>query len=74
VGSSFFRRLFAVHNLKDLQAGDAVRVVGYRGVAWVREVRDDHAVIVWAMDRRDILPLVSLRRVRPCGHGLDRRL
>ena len=60
-------------SLKDLQPGDAVRIKGYRGVAWVGEINGDNAVVFWAKDRRDIVPLICLRRCRACGHGLDRR-
>jgi hypothetical protein len=73
VGRFFLRRWF-IQSLKDLEAGDAVRVVGYRGVAFIESVNGDHALVVWAKDRRAILPLVSLRRVKPCGGGLDRRV
>lgn len=72
MGRYFLRRWFS-RALKDIEPGDAVRIVGYRGVAWVREINDDVAVIVWAKDRRDILPLVALRRVRAERGDLDRR-
>jgi hypothetical protein len=72
VGRSFLRRLFS-QQLRDIQPGDAVRVVGYSGVAWVREISGDTAVVVWGKDRRAILMLVQLRRVKAVGHQLDRR-
>jgi hypothetical protein len=72
VGRFSLRRWFR-HSLNDLEAGDAVRVVGYRGVAFVESVHGETALIVWAKDRRAVMPLLSLRRVRPCGGGLDRR-
>ena len=72
MAGSFFRRLFA-RSLRDLEAGDAVRVKGYSGVAWVREINGDIAVIVWAKDRREILPVFTLRRVGAAGHSFDRR-
>jgi len=72
VGRSFLRRWFSA-SLKDLEPGDAVRIKGFRGVAWVGEINGDMAVVFWAKDRRDIVPIISLRRVGPGGHFLDRR-
>ena len=72
MGRSFLRRLFA-QSLRDIHPGDAVRIVGYRGVCFVREVNGDTAVVVYGMDRRDILPVVALRRVKAVGHKYDTR-
>ena len=69
----FFLSRWFRSSLKDLEPGDAVRVVGYRGVAFVESVADDHALIVYGRDRRSIVPLVSLRRCRACAPELDRR-
>lgn len=69
----FFLTRWFRQSLKDLEPGDAVRVVGYRGVAFVESTAEDHALIVYGRDRRSIVPLVSLRRVRACGAELDRR-
>ena len=73
MGRFFLRRWFS-QSLKDIEPGDAVRIVGYRGVAFVESVTGDHALVGWAMDRREIVPLVSLRRVKPARGDLDRRL
>ena len=72
MGRSFLRRWFS-QSLKDIEAGDAVRIVGYRGVAFVVSVNNEMALVVWAKDRRDIVPIVSLRRVKAGGSSLDRR-
>ena len=72
MGRYFIRRWF-IQTLKDIEPGDAVRIVGYRGVAFVESVSTDHAVVVWAKDRRSIVPLVSLRRAKAQRGDLDRR-
>lgn len=68
----FFRRLFA-QSVGDVEPGDFVRRIGFWGVGIVESITDGCAVVAWNKDRRDILPLCSLRRVKPCGHLLDRR-
>lgn len=56
----------------DLVPGDFVRRVGFKGAGLVESVKDDHAVIAWSKDRRDILPLSVLRRVKQRGSSFDR--
>lgn len=59
--------------LEDIQPGDFVRQVTFRGVGVVESVDGAYAVVAWDRDRRDILPLVVLRKTDAGGHDLDRR-
>ena len=67
------RQLSARKLANDLQEGDLVRRKGHRGVGFLEEVRDGYAWVSWKDSRKEYLPLVALRRIRPGGHDFDRR-
>lgn len=64
-------RRLVVRNMVDFEPGDFVRAAGRRGVGLIESINATHATVVWNRDKRDILPLISLRRVTPKGHSLD---
>jgi hypothetical protein len=68
----FLSRLTA-NEIGDVEQGDFVRRVGYRGVGFVQSADCGYATVTWARDRRDILPFCALRRVSPGGSDWDRR-
>lgn len=59
--------------LNDLEPGEFVRRKGLRGVGLVESVGNGFAWVAWKDGRKDYLPIVMLRRVRPAGHDLDAR-
>lgn len=61
---SLFRRLLSARHSEDFLPGDPVRRIGFRGIGWIESITQDHAVVAWDKDRRDILPLTALRRAR----------
>ena len=65
--------IYFLRLVNDLQVGDFVRRVGHRGVGLVENIDNGFAVIAWDKDRRDVLPLGILRRVKSGGHSLDAR-
>lgn len=73
VASSNRRRLSAARGIIDLQTGDLVRRMGYRGVGLVEEVIHGFAWVSWKDSRKDYLPICVLRKVRACGHEFDAR-
>lgn len=62
-----------IKRLSDIQVGDLVRRKGCRGVGLVESIENGFAVVAWSKDHRDILPLLTLRRVNAGGHDLDKR-
>lgn len=67
-------RIEADRSIKDIGEGDCVRWKGHRGVGFVESLTDaSHAWVVWKDDRKDLLPLVALRRTRAVGHEFDSR-
>jgi hypothetical protein len=57
----------------DIMVTDFVRI-GYSGpVGMVQSISDDHAVVAWDGDHRDIVPLKALRRAPHRGAKYDSR-
>lgn len=68
------RRLNAVRSVNDVQQGDLVRRKGHRGVGIIEEEpAHGFAWVGWDNGRRDYLPLVALRKVKPGGSDFDVR-
>ena len=63
--------IYFLRMVNDLQEGDFARRVGHRGVGLVENIENGFALIAWDKDRRDILPLGIVRRVKSGGHRLD---
>ncbi len=57
----------------DLLPGDFVRRPKIRGIGFVESVADDHVVVSWNKDQRDILPFAALRRVCESPNRFDSR-
>lgn len=71
--SSSRRRITAARTVKDIEPGDLVRQIGFRGTGLIESVDNDHAVIAWDGHCKSILPLAALRRVQAAGAHLDSR-
>jgi hypothetical protein len=67
------RRLSSQKLVRDLTAGDFVRLKGHRGVGLVERIDNDWAKVAWKNTEPTYHPLVSLRRVRAGGSDFDRR-
>jgi hypothetical protein len=65
------RRLEAQRAVKDIEPGDLVRQIGFRGTGLIESVDNDHAVVAWNGHSKSILPLATLRRVQAAGAHLD---
>lgn len=64
------RRVLKPAEAEDLLVGDMVQAPN--GVGLVESIDNDHATIAYDCDRRDILPLSTLRRCEQGGSDLDR--
>ncbi len=67
------RHILRSQVVDDLLPGDFVRRPGIRGIGLVESITDDHAVVAWNKDQRDILPFAALRRVCESPNRFDSR-
>lgn len=67
------RRLLRAPEPDDIIAGDFVTHGGIGPTGVVESVDGDHATVSWSKDRRDILPLATLRRAPQRGSIFDSR-
>ena len=73
LGVSFLRRILRGREPEDILVGDPVRCDGLKGVWWVREINEDHAIIAKDAEHRAIVPLIILHRLKQRGSIYDRR-
>lgn len=65
------RNLLSGPEPDDIIVGDFVRAGGRGPVGLVESINGDHATVAWDRDRRDILPLATLRRAPQRGAAYD---
>lgn len=73
MASPRLRKLLRARHADDVLPGDFVRRIGAKGVGLVENVTGNQALVAWDKDRRDLLAVWSLRRVKPRGASLDTR-
>jgi hypothetical protein len=73
MGFSRRRRILRAAEPDDIMAGDFVTQGGLGPAGVVESVDGDHVTVAWDKDRRDILPITTLRRAPQRGSIFDSR-